>query len=72
MTDSMTDFWSDADGPLDAAGRREALMALAADRGHMFTAKDLANHDTERAVMLSYRGKSSPKRDEAHAGGVLL
>ena len=72
MTDSMTDFWSDADGPLDAAERREALMALAADRGHMFTAKDLANHDTERAVMLSYRGKSSPKRDEAHAGGVLL
>ena len=59
-------------GAPDAAARREGLLVLAADRGRAFTAHDLATHDRERAVAMSYRGGNSASRDEAHAGGVLL
>ena len=59
-------------GAPDAAARREGLLVLAADRGRAFTAHDLATHERERAVAMSYRGGNSASRDEAHAGGVLL
>lgn len=73
MNDAMpASFWSDGGDPPDAAARREALLVLAADRGRAFTARDLATHERERAVALSYRGGNSAARDEAHAGGVLL
>ena len=76
MNDAVpASFWADGGDPAgapDAAARREGLLVLAADRGRAFTAHDLATHERERAVAMSYRGGNSASRDEAHAGGVLL